>query len=169
MTMTFIASYTAPAGGSGSAVFFNNIPQTFTHLQFRLSLRSGNTGTGAAVFIPGNAYHNLIGNGSTAASNGFSSVVNGIFNSIGNSSTANVFSSHILDILDYTNTNKAKTIRLIGGYDANGSGIVELFSTLLTSTAAISSWFFDVGGPNFFAAGSRFDLYGIGVSDQTGA
>lgn len=167
--MVHISSYTAPAGGSGGAVFFNSIPQTFTHLQFRMSLRSGNASTGGGVFIPGNAYHNLIANGSTAAGNGFSGLVNGIFNTVANSSTANVFGSHIMDILDYTNTNKAKTVRLIGGYDANGSGIVELFSTLITSTAAISSWFFDVGGPNYFAAGSRIDLYGITTSQVTGA
>lgn len=169
MTMTFIASYTAPSGGSGSAVFFNNIPQTFTHLQFRIFTRSGNTGANAGIFTSGNAYHSLRGDGASASSFAAFSVTNGIFNTVGNSATANVYAAHIVDILDYTNTNKAKTVKVLGGYDANGSGFVELQSTLLTSTAAISSWFFDVGSPNFFAVGSRFDLYGIGVSAQTGA
>ena len=35
MSMYPIASYTAPTGGSGSAVWFYGIPQNFTHLQLR--------------------------------------------------------------------------------------------------------------------------------------
>jgi hypothetical protein len=156
--MHWISNYTST--GSGGAVFFNSIPQTFTHLQFRLSIRTPNAGASTGVYIPGNAYHNILGSGATATSYGASSLTNGIFTGIGNSSTANVFSSHIVDILDYTNTSKNKTVKVIGGYDANGSGYVELHSTLINSTTAISSFFFDVGGSGF-STGSSIDLYGI--------
>lgn len=167
MTMTFIASYTAPAGGSGSAVFFNNIPQTFTHLQFRVFGRSQNASSIASIYQPGNAFHQLRGDGANATSVGFTSQVNTVAPLVANSSTANAFQSIIIDILDYTNTNKNKTIRMLGGYDANGSGIVYLVSGLITSTSAITSWFFDT--ESFFAQNSRIDLYGIGIAEQTGA
>jgi hypothetical protein len=167
--MYHIATYTAPVGGSGGAVFFTGIPQNFTHLQFRLFTRSGNTGANAGVFMPGNSYHQVYGDGATVVSSGFASVVNGVFNTVGNSSTANIFSTSIVDILDYSNTNKSKTVKVISGQDSNGSGLVQLFSARIEATTAISSFFFDVGGPNFFAQHSRFDLYGITTSQATGA
>jgi hypothetical protein len=82
------------------------------------------------------------------------------------STTANVFGSHIVDILDYANTNKFKTIRSILGYDANGSGVVSLRSGLWRNTAAITA--ISITYPPF-AAGSRIDLYGITTSQATGA
>jgi hypothetical protein len=164
-----IASYTAPAGGSGGAVFFSNIPQTFTHLQFRCFTRSGNSATTNGIYQPGNAFHQILGNGASISAYSVASTVNYIGNTVANTSTANVFSSTIIDILDYTNTNKNKTLRVLAGYDANGSGLVELDSALLNSTAAVTGWFFDVGGPNYFAQYSRFDLYGISTSNVTGA
>jgi hypothetical protein len=167
--MVWIASYTAPAGGSGGAVFFSSIPQTFTHLQFRCFTRSGNSAATNGMFQPGTAFHQLIGNGASASAYAVSGTVNYIGQTVANTSTANVFSSTIIDILDYTNTNKNKTLRAIAGYDANGSGLVELDSALINSTAAITGWFFDVGGPNYFAAGTRIDLYGITSSQVTGA
>jgi hypothetical protein len=50
----------------------------------------------------------------------------------------------ILDILDYANTNKYKTIRLLAGVDVNGTvatfgGVVGLTSGLWQNTNAITS------------------------------
>jgi hypothetical protein len=36
--------------------------------------------------------------------------------------TASVYSAGVIDILDYANTNKYKTMRILDGTDANGSG-----------------------------------------------
>jgi hypothetical protein len=66
----------------------------------------------------------------------------------------------IIDILDYANTSKNKTMRAAGGYDTNGGGFVGLISNLWTSTAAINSISFTQGGASF-KAGSVFALYGI--------
>ena len=86
----------------------------------------------------------------------------------GNGASANVFGTQIIDILDYANTNKNKTIRSISGIDNNGSGDVSLTSNLWMNTAAITS--FEIGGFGVnLAAGSRIDLYGITSSSVTGA
>jgi hypothetical protein len=76
------------------------------------------------------------------------------------SSTASVFGGIVIDILDYANTNKYKTMRTLSGYDANGSGNVGLFSGLWMNTAAVTSinllTFYDQ-----YATYSSFALYGI--------
>ena len=69
----------------------------------------------------------------------------------------------IIDILDYVNTNKYKTIRSISGHDANGSGIVQLGSELWQSTSAITSL---AGGANAgFLQYTTIQLYGIQTSN----
>jgi len=165
-----IASVTSPSGGT---VAFNNIPQTFTHLQVRAFVRSAYGGSGGVNEDPffrfnGNSYtfagHSLQGNGSSAISTGYTGISYGDM-SVGmanNYLSSNIFGAYIFDILDYTNTNKYKTIRMIGGYDANGSGDVRLSSSLLQSTDAITS-ISQFGGTatSGFVAGSTIQLYGI--------
>jgi hypothetical protein len=170
-----IASTTVGAGGA-SGVTFSSIPQNFTHLQIRYIARSTNSGTNDYTFMQingdtGDNYvrHYLQGNGSIIVSYGQTGLgINGIW--AGQipfaSSTANVFGTGIIDILDYTNTNKNKTIRSIGGYDANGSGYVSLSSGFWLSTSAITSLILTF--PNF-AQYTTFSLYGISTSTATGA
>ena len=163
--------------GVGSGSFqFTSIPQTFSHLQMRVFFRGSDSGAVSYlnVYVNGDAYttnysvHNLIGDGSTAYAAGTANA-GGIGNlfSPGASSTANVFASGIVDVLDYTNTNKYKTLRILWGYDTNGAGNVILSSGMLkSSTAAVTS----LGIFNFTsAAGCCVDLYGISTSNVTGA
>jgi hypothetical protein len=159
--MRWIASQTFPSGGSGTFVQFTNIPQEYDHLQFRIYSRSGNTGAAGGIYMAGNSYHITWGNGTTTGQSSWGSVTNSIMDGIGNSSTAGTFNGFILDIFDYSKTTKGKTFKWVGGWDANGSGFAEVGSGGLTSTAAVTSWFFDTGAPNYFTQGSRFDLYGI--------
>lgn len=168
MSMFPIATYTVPAGGASGAVYFNSIPQNFTHLQFRLMTRSANTGQNAGIYTIGNSFHQMYGDGATVTNYAVTGASNGIFNTVGNSATANVYCPAIIDILDYTSTSKAKVLKITDGYDSNGAGLVELHSTLVNSTAAVTGIFFDVGGTGF-AQFSRFDLYGISTSNATGA
>jgi len=182
MTMQFIARAVGSGGsGSPSAIFsFSSIPQTFTHLQVRGFVRSTYAATEDTLYAynfnnngasTGSAYHTLFGNGTGVSATGgtgsFSSIVGFI---PGNTATANVYGQFILDILDYTNTNKNKTLRIITGYDNNGSGTVGLFSNLpltLPGTSAITTMSFLCNGN--ITADSRFDLYGISTSEVTGA
>ena len=75
--------------------------------------------------------------------------------------TANTFGPMILDILDYTNTNKYKTVRSLSGFDSNGAGKVDFFSGFyFLNTNAITQ--IDItGGGGTFAQYSHFALYGI--------
>jgi hypothetical protein len=101
-------------------------------------------------------WHRLYGDGSTAFSG--SSNANTVIDVSG---TGTNFSGSVVDILDYTNTNKYKTIRTLSGYDANGSGRVGLNSTLWKNTAAITNIVFVISGGANFPTNSSFALYGV--------
>jgi hypothetical protein len=76
--------------------------------------------------------------------------------------SANIFSGFVIDILDYANTNKYKTIRYLSGYDANGSGRVGLGSGSWRSTSAVTS--ITLQGLEYssnYKQYSSFALYGI--------
>ena len=174
MTMQFIAS--ATLGSTANAIDFNSIPQTFTHLQVRFFIRSQAANNDFSIGVNGSfsisncASHALVGNGSSALSGAWTSAN---FVSLTNpvnlvpSFPSNSVGSGIIDILDYTNTNKNKTIRVLWGSDQNGAGFVALNSGFFATTSAISAVNF-FNGFNW-AAGTRFDLYGITTSTVTGA
>jgi hypothetical protein len=117
------------------------------------------------------SWHELYGDGASPYAQGYSPD-NVMFANItpASTSTASVFSVSIIDILDYTDTNKYKTVRAIDGFDASGSGFAMVHSGSWRSTAAISTIFvahYYTGAA--FVAGSRVDLYGITSSAVTGA
>ncbi len=174
MSMFPIASTTLTSAG---AITFSSIPQTFTHLQIRFSVRSDFASAVAAGFLRFNgdstssyANHSLFGDGSSVTSTGATATsVASLGNFPAATSTANVFDACIIDVLDYTNINKNKTIRTLSGFDANGSGQVYLASSVWLNTAAITSILLVSGGGANFVAGTRADLYGISTSNATGA
>jgi hypothetical protein len=167
--------------GSTALFSFTNIPQTFTHLQVRWYARSLGSGVYSEQFTyfinndRSSIYtsHTLWGDGSSALS------INELLNAsyvtlVGTSmpnanSIANAFGVVTMDILDYTNTNKNKTIRSFLGWDLNGSGLTGLSSALYTTTNAINRIDLGVASGSNYAAGSRADLYGIQTSNATGA
>jgi hypothetical protein len=76
--------------------------------------------------------------------------------------------SAVFDIFDYTNTNKAKTVRGIYGGDTNGAiggvyGSINLFAGSWNKSGlpAINTLSFSSYNSNNIAAGSIFSLYGI--------
>jgi hypothetical protein len=155
-----IATVTVGSGGAAD-VTFSSIPSTYTHLQIRASSAQAsanwatlnfNSDTGANY-----AGHFLIGNGSTASTYSFTSNVAPLNFYSG---TGSVFGAAILDILDYANTNKYKTVRSLNGYDANGSGQLQLASNLWMNTGAVTSIKLTPNSPNF-SQYSSFALYGI--------
>lgn len=141
-----IETITVGAGGS-STVTFNSIPSTYTHLQIRAISKDSRSNANTAFSIRLNSdsganysSHDLTGDGGgsvvSTASPGTTSI--GIGNSSGGSN-ANIFGAQIVDILDYANTNKFKTVRTLGGHDQNGSGYLGLFSGNWRSTSAVTS------------------------------
>jgi len=178
MSMFPIATFTTTGGAQG--VTFNNIPQTFTHLQLRCFVRDQAAAPNPdyllaqinGVTTAQYSNHELYGNGSSVTTGAFNISTYGFCGPFayvsGAYSSANVYSPVIIDILDYNNTNKFKTFRSLGGFDSNGSGFVGLFSGLWRGTAAITSIYISTAN-NLEVAGSTYTLYGISTSNATGA
>ena len=167
-TNSYESIATSTPSGTGT-VTFSSIPSTYKHLQLRILARYSSGITSGNIRMQYNSdtaanysTHYLEGDGASVGANAYTSITyNYMVNTIGGSSTANAFSALVVDILDYQNTNKYKTTRWLQGYDANGSGFVELQSGLWQSTSAINSISFSNGGGWVFAAGTSFALYGI--------
>lgn len=160
-----IQTITVGAGGQ-AAIEFTNIPQTYQHLQIRILSKSvitaGDVGDMTFNSDTGNnyAYHSLYGDGSSAAAEAGTSRANIPLARMVSSSTTSVFGANVVDILDYANTSKYKTVRTFKGNDSNGSGAVLIESGLWMSTSAITSIKFS-GRSNNFAQYSTAALFGI--------
>jgi hypothetical protein len=163
-----IATTTVGAGGQAT-ITFSDIPQTFKHLQLRIMSRDARTATANNVFARFNgdtatnySNHNLIGDGSTAFSEGYTSEDAMLFGlSASNSAAANIFGVSIVDILDYANTNKYKTVRTLTGTDQNGSGSIRMWSSNWRSSSAVTSITLYGGTTPNLSQYSSFALYGI--------
>ena len=167
-----IQTVTVGSGGS-SSISFSSIPATYKHLQIRYLARStvanvadgyvsirfnGDTTNGNYYF-----YHFLDGNGASAAAaaGGTNTIIYGGI-CAGNNATASVFGGGVIDILDYSSTNKYKVTRGLGGIDNNGSGVVRLASGNWFNTAAVTSITLGANAfANSFTEYSSFALYGI--------
>jgi hypothetical protein len=163
-----IATVLVGSGGS-SSISFSSIPSTFKHLQLRAIMR----GTTAAAQVQvdyrfnGNSsnvytYHHIQGNGSSASAVGVAASNTGnLQRATAANAAANIFGTMIVDILDYANTSKNKTVRALGGEDQNGSGLGIFFvSNAFLSTDAINSILLYPNSGNW-AQYSQFALYGI--------
>ena len=147
---------------SVASITFAAIPTGYKHLQVR-AFGKGATAGGRQILFQfngdtGSNYnsHHIYGDGSSAVAQAKGTSTNGWVTYWDSSQ----FGVAVMDILDYTNTNKNKTTRTLGGFDANGSGFVLLRSGLWMSTSAITSisLFTDSGN---FTQNSQFTLYGV--------
>lgn len=153
-----IASVTVGSGGS-SSISFTSIPQTYQHLQIRaFSKLTSGANQQTAINFNGDTtssnyrFHEIYGDGSAANPYGLQD------QSILYASSSQ-FNAGVVDILDYTNTNKNTVSRSLFGFDTNGAGYVIIRSSLWLNTAAITS--FTLTSPTAFAQYSHFALYGI--------
>jgi hypothetical protein len=159
-----IQTFTVGSGGQ-SSVTFSSIPQTYKHLQIR-ALWNTPVGDQSMLItyngVGGTSYasHGIQGNGASTSVFGGSSQARWETFYDGNNNSNSSAKVGILDIIDYTNTNKNKTSRLLWGADYNGAGMISLASCLFSSTNAISSITFQPFSTSF-AQHSRFALYGI--------
>jgi hypothetical protein len=164
-----IASQTVGSGGAAS-VTFSSIPQTFTHLQLRASYSNANSGSWVNLVVNSDAtasnykMHELRGDGSTATSSSPSAASYGYLFGLNSP-----FGSAIVDILDYTNTNKNKVMKTLNGFDNNGSGYIQLTSGLWLNTNAINALTIRCDYSQNLSQFSTFNLYGIQTSNATGA
>lgn len=160
-----IATVTVGAGGTTS-VAFSSIPQTYKHLQIRLIGKINSANGAPSIYFNGSstgtsyAYHNMRGDGASTSATGSSSqpYMSDVVSPTTIYNNSN-FTAAIIDILDYTNTNKNKTLRMLAGVDNNGSGAIELYSGLWANTSAITQ--IDLFNGYTWLQYSSFALYGI--------
>ena len=172
-----IATYAVGAGGV-SSITFSSIPSTFKHLQVRaLHRTTGSDATGAFQFWLNNdtasnySVHQLIGDGSGTGAYGSANqsilLASAAYNTLGALATASSFAVSIIDILDYADTNKYKTIRSLTGRESNeaANGRISYESGSWRSTFAINridlKTLSGTGGAANFAQYSHIALYGI--------
>jgi hypothetical protein len=160
-----IATVTVGAGGA-SNITFSSIPSTYQHLQIR-ALSLNNVGNDY-IFVKFNSdatsanyrQHYLLGDGASAAAGATTGSLGArTYTTYGPN---NYFTAGTMDLLDYANVNKYKTLRSLGGFDTNNTdgGIIWFTSSLWMSTAAVNQIDLRQQSGNFKQY-SSFALYGI--------
>jgi hypothetical protein len=170
-----IETVTVGSGGTAS-ITFSSIAADWKHLQIRLLAQSNRATYGTdSIFGTFNsdtgsnyAYHVLRGDGANAsATNGTSQSRFYVYSpSATSTASAYTFGAGVIDILDYANTNKYKTIRCLAGADLNGTvggygGAAALTSSLWQSTSAVTSINLAPESGTLWNQYSSFALYGI--------
>ena len=173
-----IATVTVGAGGA-STISFTSIPSTYTHLVVRGAIQSNrgsyaidnatvrfNSDSGANY-----SRHNVNASASTTTAPEAYGTGGATFGGpvpLVTSVATNVFNGFVMDVLDYTNTNKYKTLRILGGFDVNGTtgtgsfgGSVGLYSGAWQNTNAITSITFAPVDGTAFTQYSTIALYGV--------
>ena len=149
---------------------FSGIPATYEHLQLRASVRSSHDSSYLdAIHIQFNgdsasnySTHNFNANKSAVAAGGDAGddTVNPGYAATVGQDTAE-YSVFIIDILDYTNTNKNTSVQgtnhLGGSYT---SDYLHFFSGSWRNTDAVTSILFDLTSASW-KRGSEITLYGI--------
>ena len=155
-SMYHIASTTLST--TATDVTFSSIPADYTHLQIRIMASAVSGNQDALMQLNGDtatnySYHFLSGSGagsgsaSGAATQSYMLMSNNFYPT--GTSTCGVA---VIDILDYANTSKYKTMRSLAGADLNGSGTINLCSGNWRNTAAITSI-------KLYPAGSTINTY----------
>lgn len=166
-----IATTTVGSGGASSITFSLSGVSGYKHLQIRGIGRSDLAGAGnnIGMYMQFNSdtgsnynWHELYANGggSVFAYGQADTGMNVNPHSPRAGDTASSFSGNVIDILDYTDSNKYTTVRALAANDTNGGGWVHLTSGLWRNTAAVTSIVLSLESSNF-AQYSTFALYGI--------
>lgn len=154
---------------SASTVTFAGIPSGYKHLQIR-GIAFGTAAASGPLAYRLNqdstaSYSNHILGGNGAVSSAYPATsesyarLYGYYDNLSNTSFPLAV---VLDILDYANTNKNTTGRVLSGMEKNGAnyGEVFLFSNAWYNTNAVTSIEIFCSGQNL-AVNSSFALYGV--------
>jgi hypothetical protein len=160
-----LATVTVPSAGAAT-ISFNSIPQTYKNLQIR-GIGRDVSGGESAIFASFNGTggngHALYGNGTILGSYQETQGM-AIALTPTSGSNSSIFGAGVADILDYSNTNKFKTIRALSGAEkdiAGGNAYIFVQSSLWQSTNAITSISLRINNGANFVQYSSFTLYGI--------
>lgn len=145
-----------------SSVTFSAIPQDYKHLQIRGVINPSSGGWGMGIGfngVTGNySMHRMSGNGSAVYAGYASNSTNIQTFGFHNGGQTSVSMPVIIDIPEYKNTTKNKTVKTFTA-SATSSPEIVMGSGAWYSTAAITSINISFGGNG--AIGTRFSLYGI--------
>lgn len=167
--------------GTTNTVTFSSIPQTYKHLQLRITYQVNTSTTseyGLTINpnsgVANSAFHWLAGNGTSVYSTVRSATNTANYglipyvqpSSVGGSTInpstyQSQFVTGIVDILDYASTTKNKTFKSFSGHTVGGTYNVSLASMLMADTAAITQLSMYASNAPNYTVGSRFSLYGI--------
>lgn len=163
---------TVTVSGAPNAITFSSIPSTYTHLQLRGISAVGDTAVDIGYMSmqlngdTGTNYsrHQLYGTTSIIYSYGAANLGLYVFGSAYRYVSSNsIVSPVVVDILDYANTNKYKTLRALSGTSSNttGTSMVGMFSTVWRNTSAINSITIKTDAGTTLQNGTIYALYGI--------
>jgi hypothetical protein len=169
VTSSYESIATVTLGTTASTINFSSIPSTYQHLQLRITGRGGRSlfldnilmsfnGDGTTSNYYNHAFY---GDGATISPSNDGSSYILMYALAGANAGSNVFGSMVTDIIDYSNTNKNKTVRYMGGIDNNGQGIIGFGSGGWFSTSAINAIQLVLSTGASFQANTQVALYGI--------
>ncbi len=124
---------TVTLSSAASSVEFTSIPNTYKHLQVRWTARGSYNSANNIINLHGQFNGDSGGNynwhyiqtdgGTLSAGSATGAMVSNLISYLpAKLYAAGMMGAGVVDILDYTNTNKYKTIRSIGGCDTNNTG-----------------------------------------------
>ena len=151
--------------GSGQTIDFTSIDQTYRHLQVRLQVQQ-NAGQGILIRFngdTGNNYGNYWINASTGSKGAPDSWINPFPQSVPDPSQNNEYAFAIVDIHDYSQTDKIKTVFIRQSQVRSSGGRGNSYSGhFWASTSAITSLQLVQNNPSFnFTQYSQATIYGI--------
>jgi hypothetical protein len=161
---------TVTLSATTATVIFAGIPSDYKHLQIRCMARSTFASTTCDMYISDTTpsstttigyTHIMRGNGATVTAEIYNAGIIEVGRSSisGSTAGASIFNGVIIDLLDYTSTNKRSTYRSLSGVDLNGSGTVAFQSGGQAKTLPTSQLTLSCDGS--FVQYSSFALYGV--------
>ena len=151
---------------------FTSIPADYKQLQIRASVRFSVGGSSINIMcsrLNGDStsnyyYHYLQGNNSQGMFGAHgNAVTNKGFHGTGTGSgqSAGIYSTFIIDILDYASTSKKTSMKSFWHWPGNTGQRLGMYHNVHNSTAAMTSIEFFGEDTGSISANSRFSLYGI--------
>ena len=157
---------TATGTGSSNTITFSSIPSTYKHLQIRFLATSTTAGSSYSITFNGDtsniSSHRINAANSTITAAGAANA-NSSWAGIYYGDNTTYYTAGIIDLIDYANTSKYKTISFFSGVNTNSSAAnneITLSSKSWRSTSAITTLAIGTNG-TAWATGSTFALYGI--------
>lgn len=146
-----------------ASVVFNSIPQTYTHLQLRISARTNRNAAldGVEILVNGNTYNieTDVQGTSSGVTPGSNNVASGLV--CGNTATSNYYGICIADLYEYTSTIKTKPIKSFWGYYTPADNRIGMTSAFYSTTSAVTSLTIRPSTGSSWLTDTVISLYGV--------